>query len=534
MERNNRIYHVRHAVGVKKIIWILSIMRLKKLWITMILIGCSLLGFAACKEDRVAQSISLNGYSAESPLEWQIGGFSCSGYTVTVTYDNGETEEVALTEDMISETDKLKFYQDGASEITIAYKGAKTVVAIRVSRNQFSENVQLKDLSATYTGKPFTVEVEGDIPGGTKILYPQGNTFQNAGAYDMTAILQCDGYVTKTLSARVVIEKATYDVTNAQLYNETVVYDKDSHSLSVKGKPVEEENGRILYAPASLPQGVSVQYEITKVRDGKGVEIVADKQQAVEGNKAIDAGTYKVCAQFKGDAINYQNIPVSEAYLTIERAAYDMSKIKFADMAVTYSGKAQTLSIAEDSKMPLDVEVAYQIKQLKDGAGTAVTDEYKAGNSAVNAGVYSVQVSFTVKGKNAENYTASPFEKEAYLTIERAPYDEEMKNVYLDSQWYEFEEGKRYEICFTSELPEGVSPKFTLTNERGEMLEGEMEIVTSETEGNDGAVKTIYKFVFTVERVGEYTCVVTFVHGNKNYAEIMSEVKAWVVIDSKG
>ena len=516
-------------------------MRLKKLWITILLICCSVLIFTACEEARVAESISLNGYSAETPLELKMGKFSYDGYVVTITYDNGETEELALTEKMISETDKLKFYQEGKSEITIAYKNAKTVIAINVSRNEFSENIQLNGLIATYTGSPFVVEVEGDIPGGTKILYPQGNTFEYAGSYDMTAILQCDGYTTKTLSAKVVIEKATYDVSNAQLYSETVVYDKDAHNLVVRGKLMEDENGGVLHAPMSLPQGVNVSYTITKIKDGKGVEIAADKQQVVEGNRAIDAGTYKVCAKFKGEAVNYNAIPDSVAYLTIERAAYDMSKIEFSDTTVTYSGKAQSLSIDANDKIASDVEIAYQIKQLKDGAGVAVTDEYKAGNSAIDAGVYLVKASFTLIGKNAENYVASPFEKEVYFTIRRASYAEEMKDVYIESQWYEYgyeyeyydnpDLEKTYEVYFDCALPEGVSPQFTLTNEKGEIIQGKTEKVTSKEEGNATSAKTTYKYSFTVKGIGVYNCVVTFTHSDKNYEDITLALKSWVYIE---
>ena len=506
-------------------------MRIKKIWLTIILICCSVLFFAACKEERLVQSISLNGYSSETPLGLTMGNFTYKEYTVTITYSDGETEELALTEDMISETDKLKFYQEGRNSITVAYKGAETSIEINVSRNQFSENIQLNDFTATYTGAQFTVEVEGDIPGGTKILYPQGNTFQNAGSYDMTAILQCDGYETKILSARVLIEKATYDVTNAQLYNETVVYNKDAHNLVVQGKTIEDEKGGILHSPATLPQGVSVDYTMTKVKDGKGDDIATDKQQVVEGNKAVEAGVYKVCAHFKGDASNYNAIPDSVAYLTVERAVYDLSKIEFADRTVTYSGEAHALSIAENSKLPLDVVVLYQIKKLKDGAGELVSDAYKTGNTAINAGVYLVKVSFSVNGKNAENYTTAPLEKEAYLTIRRASYDEEMKKVYLDSQWFKFEEGKTYDISFACELPEGVTPQFTLTNASGETIDGEMELVTSKADG-ETAGKTAYKYTFCVEAAGTYTCVITFVHDNENYDKITLVLNATFYISS--
>ena len=507
-------------------------MRIKKICLTIILICCSLFFVVACKEERLAKSISLNGYSSEQPIEFCMGKFSYSDYTVTITYDDGETEELSLAEDMIPETDKLKFFQEGRNSITISYKGVETSVEIKVSRNEFSDSVQLNDFTASYNGSSFIVEVEGDIPGGTKILYPQGNTFQDAGSYDMTAILQCDGYATKILSARVNIEKATYDVTNAQLYNESVIYDKDAHSLAVKGKPFEDEKGKVLYNPATLPQGVSVSYSITKVKDGKGDGIATDEQQIVEGNKAVEAGTYKVCAKFKGDASNYNAIPDSVANLTIERATYDMSKIEFADKTVTYSGELHTLSITADNKLPLDVVVSYQIKQLKDGAGEAVTDTYKVGNTAINAGVYLVKASFSINGKSAENYTTAPMEREAYLTIRRASYDEEMKSMYLDTQWEEFVENKTYEISFDGELPQGVTPQFTITNKNGETIQGTMEIVTSKVEGDETAVKKTYKYLFSVETAGEYICVVTFVHDNENFNTIKLELSATFYISS--
>lgn len=507
-------------------------MRIKKICLTIILICCSILVFVACKEERLAKSISLKGYSSEQPLEFCMGNFPYSDYTVTITYNDGETEELPLAEDMIPETDKLKFFQEGRNSITVSYKGAETSVEIKVARKEFSDSVRLNEFTATYNGSAFVVEVEGDIPGGTKIVYPQGNTFQDAGSYDMTAILQCDGYATKILSTRVNIEKATYDVTSAQLYNETVVYDKDAHSLAVKGKPFEDEKGKVLYNPANLPQGVSVSYSIIKVKDGKGDGIATDEQQLVEGNKAVEAGTYKVCAKFKGDARNYNAIPDSVANLTIERATYDMSKIEVADKTVTYSGETHALSILEDSKLPLDVAVSYQIKQLKNGAGEAVTDTYKVGNTAINAGVYLVKASFGINGKNAENYITAPMEKEAYLTIRRASHDEEMKNVYLDTKWEKFVENKTYEIDFECELPQGVTPQFTLKNKSGETIDGRMKKIETAVENDETAVKTTYKYLFSVETAGEYICVVTFVHGNENYDKITVELRTTFYIGS--
>jgi hypothetical protein len=346
----------------------------------------------------------------------------------------------------------------------------------------------------------------------------------------MTAIIQCDGYATKILSARVLIEKATYDLSNAQLYNETVVYNQDDHNLVVKGKPIENEKGMIIHNPATLPQGVRVDYSITKIKDGKGNNIATDKQQTREGYKAVDAGTYKVCAQFKGDASNYNVIPDSIAYLTIERAEYDLSKVEFIDKTATYSGETYALSISETSKLPYDVEVSYQIKQLKDGLGNAVVDSYKKGNSAVNAGTYLVQVRFSVTGKNAENYTTNPLEKEAYLTILPATYNEAMKGVYVHSEWYELKTDGVYEISLTTTLPEGVTPQFALTNEQGEVIEGEVKIEKIKVAGSETSFKIVYKYTFTVDTAGVYACVVTFAHTNQNYQAIALALEAWVFI----
>ena len=477
-------------------------MRIKKLWITIGLICCGMLLFAACKEDHAVQSIALNDYTVETPLEVRMGVFSYKDYTVTITYDDGETESVALTEEMISETDKLKFYQEGESDITITYGKVSTIVTIKVVRNEFSENVQLNGVTTTYTGEAFTVEVEGPLPGGTKILYPEGNVFKNAGTYKMTAILQCEGYVTKTLSTQIVIGKATYDVSKAQLYDEEFVYDKETHSIAVKGQPFEE-NGDTMYESTEIPDGVSVSYTIIKIYDGKGVEIPTNKQQVVEGNKAIDAGTSMVCAQFKGDEINYEAIPSSYAYLTIERADYDLSKVKFDDKTVTYSGKPYPFGLAEDSKLPLDVEVSYHIKRIEDGEGNEVKEEYTAYDPAkvsgfhpTDAGRYLVKATFTITGKNAANYEAKPYEKEAYLTIERATYD--TSDMGFADAVYQYS-GEAYQVFIDEDnIPEGVEVTYQIKR----VKDGDGNDVTEEY--RDGCEATdvgvyLVKAVFTMQ-----------------------------------
>ena len=506
--------------------------RIKKICLTILLTFFGLFLFTACTDKERVESISLNGYSEEMPLQVCVGKFSYDEYTLTVTYDNGGTQEIALQEDMISETDKLKFFQEGKREITISYQGATTTVWVDVQRNVFPESVQLKSVRKTYTGEIFTIEVEGDIPGGTKVVYPQGNTFQNAGSYDMTAVLQCDGYVTKTLSATVVIEKAAYDLSNARLYDQTFVYDKEAHGITLKGKKLEDVGGTAMYEQASLPKGVSVSYTITKIMEGDGVTAIpAEKQQTKNGNAEIDAGTYKVCAKFTGDDKNYQPIPDSVAYITIKRASYDMSAVTLTDKTFVYTGESYSLFVEENGKLPYDVEISYQIKQVKNGKGEEVDSAYAEGNSKTDAGTYSVKAIFTIKGRNAANYVAEPCEIEATLTILRAEYDSQMGNLYLDLQEPDSEGNKEYELWLSGELPTGVLPIFTLLNENGERVEGRMEKLSSEDEGNE-TKNPLYKYVFTADEEGIYTCVVTFTHNDTNYKEIQLEIEAWMFIGS--
>ena len=555
-----------------------------------------------------------------------MGEFPYGDYTITVTYDNGETEEIALTEEMIPETDKLKFFQEGKSEITIVYEEQTTSFAINVTRLKFPENVRLncKAEAYTYTGQPIVIEVEGDIPGGTEILYPQGNSFINANTYDMTAVLQCEGYETQVLSARIVIEKAKYDLSNAKMYDASFTYDKDAHNITVKGQPIQDENGNTIgYEPANLPKGVSVSYTII---NGYG--------QAV--NKAIDAGTYTVKAEFKGDTSNYEFNPgedVAMATLTIKPIVYATSSIRFIGKTVMYTGESYSLTIDETTKpkniqvtykmtkveyvngnevdvecesatlpgkykveaqysfigentynytmdvrtqkayltivpfmyqtskigfmgktvaytgeeysltvdmdnLPDNIDVSYQLIQVKDANGNDVTGESVAGNTASLPGVYKVVASFAIKSDVEAYYEMDVEEKVAYLTIQRASYDELMwekihmdKIVRFDKEVYTFTKDQTCVIYLIVNLPEGVEANITLRNTDGEIMEiGTVEKVEHDEEGITGK----YSYTFTPDTVGTYTCVVTFEHSNEMYEPITVQLEAAVIIEQEG
>ena len=495
-------------------------MRLKKLWISIILICCSLLLLTACKEEKTVKSIVLNEYSAETPLELKMGTFSYGNYTVTVTYDNDETEVIPLTEEMIPETDQLKFYQEGTSEISIVYQGVQTSFAINVSRNVFSDNIQLKgiDEPIPYSGETVVVEVTGDIPGGTKITYPDGNAFKDVGSHPITAILQCDGYVTKTLFGNLEITLAAYEGFNPTFFEEgvekkTVVYNKEKHTLTLQERIGDTDS----YQPAVLPDGVSVHYTIKKVVNGNEETV----------NKAIDVGTYYVYATFTGDP-NYQEIETVRGVLEIIPVEYDMSRVAFEDKKVTYSGSAHTLEIPSDC-VPEEVRVDYKIKWLTDGRGDAKDGEYQDASKhpAIEAGEYLVKASFTLDDPN--NYTLSVSSLEASLLIEAADY-EDLRGLYLQLEESN-DEGGSYVLRLKGNLPEWITPIFVVAendsqNGNQNIIEGVFSLGMDTETG-----KKEYKYVFTAPASEKYLCKVTFTHQNANYNPISVELQLPIDMD---
>ena len=107
----------------------------------------------------------------------------------------------------------------------------------------------------------------------------------NAGTYDVTAVVSCEGYVTQTLSTTVKIKQAKYDMSGVKFEGKEVVYDGASHSVAISGK---------------LPDGVSSPIYTINGKDG---------------SSATDAGEYTVKATFANLDPNYEAIPEMEAKL---------------------------------------------------------------------------------------------------------------------------------------------------------------------------------------------------------------------------
>ena len=171
---------------------------------TLVLMGCS-------KKDKIS-SISLKDHASDSVIEMLMGNFDYSAHTVVVTYESGNVEEITLTEEMLDEADIFKFYQEGDHDITILYGNQKYIFEVSVKRATFGDIKFSENNVFTYNGEEHIIEVDGDIPANAIVTYPAGNSFVNAGTYDVSAIVSCEGYVTVKLATTVKIERAKYDM----------------------------------------------------------------------------------------------------------------------------------------------------------------------------------------------------------------------------------------------------------------------------------------------------------------------------------
>lgn len=142
------------------------------------------------------------------------------------------------------------------------------------------EGIEFENSTVTYDGKEHKIEITGDVPTGTSVTYTN-NKGTNAGTYNATCKLECEGYNTLTVSAVLKIEKA--DITGITFNGGSFEYDAEAHSIIIEG---------------NVPYGVSVSYTYNGT--------VADS--------AIETGKYTVVATLTG--VNYNPLTLT-ATMTI-------------------------------------------------------------------------------------------------------------------------------------------------------------------------------------------------------------------------
>jgi len=450
-------------------------MKKTRLFTLFALIILSLLLLVGCDKvitgDRVV-SIYIKDHDPNTAISIVAGDFDFGAYTLVVTHESGNTEELTLNEELITSADRVKFYQPGEHDITVSYAQQACVFKISVERLTFDGVSFPENCVFTYDGTEHVVEVVGDIPANATVTYLTSNSFVNAGTYHLSAVVSCEGYVTATLSTTVTVERARYDMSGVSLEAKEVAYNGSSHSLTLTG---------------SLPEGV-------------GAPIYTINGQA--GSSAINVGTYDVKVSFANSDPNYESIPDIESTLKITPAQIDTSGLDLVfrseNGAVVdgtkkvYDGCGVTFDLNDYSKLADLSTVTFSVYG-QDGKLLSTSNK---NTNIMGVGVYTVKAEFSLL--DSQNYVAiEPIVRT--FTVEHASYP--MSEVILRSESLTYD-GLEHSIRMEGTLPEDVEVFYEY------YLNGEL-LVDNEN-----------KPVQAVKDSGRYTVKARFSTRDVNYADI--------------
>ncbi len=96
------------------------------------------------------------------------------------------------------------YVDDSFDDVTIHYNH-------EMNPSKDFEDISFVSTIFAYDGEEKTIEIEGELPDGATVTYTN-NTATDAGTYRATAVIEAEGYNTLTLSANLVINKATITV----------------------------------------------------------------------------------------------------------------------------------------------------------------------------------------------------------------------------------------------------------------------------------------------------------------------------------
>lgn len=208
--------------------------------------------------------------------------------------------------------------------------------------------VTFGDVTVNYDGNEHVVEISGTLPEGATVTY-SNNKGTEAGVYNATAKIECEGYETLTLNATLTIvegDPSLPEIEGVKLKDAAFVYDGSEKSLAVEG---------------TLPEGATVTYE---------------------GNGKTDAGVYDVRAIVECEG--YETL-VLTAELTINKADFVAGSITFAGASFEYDAKAHKITVT--GNIPTGAQVSYSGGE--DGA-----------NGATSPGEYTITATITSKNYN--------------------------------------------------------------------------------------------------------------------------------------
>ncbi len=381
----------------------------------------------------------------EDVIEFKAGEFSYDGIKVILTYEDGQTKEYDINEKMISEADKLNFYKMGEHTIRVSYTNSiYTTMKINVVRHEFDDIYELVGYTCVYDGKPHKVDINYELPEGTTIEFPYGNTFTNAGVYTVEASISKTGYVTKKLSTTLTIEKAIIDISGVEFEDQEFVYDGEVKTIEAK----------------NIPQGVRVEYEMW------------NQDKSVRLNNALNVGTYVVVAKFSSNDENFEQSSTMEATLTITKAKYDMSKVALNNVEKDYDGQDYQAKLADTSVLPEDVAVAFKYYNAE---GKEVT-------STADAGEYKIVATFTSKNANYEDI--APMEATLKVNKKKVSID---NLVVFNSVTVNFDR-EVHSLAIEGNLPENVTVAYENNDQRAA---GEYKVIARFTDSNKNEILDI-------------------------------------------
>lgn len=202
--------------------------------------------------------------------------------------------------------------------------------------------ISFNDITYNYDGTQKELLISGNLPNGANVVYTN-NVGTNAGVYNATAKITCNGYSELNLSAKMTINKVSYNMTNA-IWNYTNAFTYDGTEKSVTLN--------------NLPDGVTVKRYV--------------------GNKNTEAGTYTASVEFNYDSENYNMPTISDLQWEIKKA--DITGITFENKTVKYNGEEKEILIS--GNVPAGASVAY------------------TNNKATDAGTYEATVVISCKNYN--------------------------------------------------------------------------------------------------------------------------------------
>lgn len=389
-------------------------------------LGFTALGLSACSSSNIVNVM----FGSDNNVI-TVGQIDFSNYHLDVEYKNGDVEEIPVTESMIDKNDIFKLYKIGTHDITFYYDNFYTTATFIVETNHFSDDIKFvtndkyqgEDIFIQkYDGKAHSLALTQNIPVGTQIIYPDGNSFTDSKntPYVVRAILVKDGYESKEITGKllIVVNEFPPEYFDQIVFDDvTVPYDGKEHSITIE----------------ELPNELEAEY---KIYDSTGRKV----------DKAVDAGVYNVYVTFTSKNRNY-TIPDAQktktAKLTIGQTAINCSGVTLEPIVKDYDGFSVDV-------LPLGFipnNVSYNVV-IKDKNGNVV-------NKPVDAGEYSVQVNFTTDSDHIVN----PEFLTTTLTINK-------KVVDLSGLEYGLEEtkfdgcNKRYSLL-DNQLPNYVQANFT-------------------------------------------------------------------------